>query len=81
MVDYLLGREGVGGFTSYHVRGHGVHDNLSLAEQVSGQRKRLQFELVIEEEQVAGILGNLEASVGRDIIYWQHSIGNVGRIE
>ncbi len=81
MVDYLLTREGVGGFTSYQVRGHGVHENLSLAEQVSGQRKRLQFELVIEEAIVEVLLQGLEDSVGRDIVYWQHHISNVGRID
>lgn len=81
MVDYLLAQEGVRGFTSYQVRGHGVHEDLSLAEQVSGRRRRLQFELVIEESKVAGILANLKSSVGRDIVYWQHSISNVGRIE
>lgn len=81
MVDYLLAQEGVRGFTSYQVRGHGVHEDLSLADQVSGRRRRLQFELVIEESKVAGILANLKSSVGRDIVYWQHSISNVGRIE
>jgi len=81
MVDYLLAQDGVRGFTSYQVRGHGVHEDLSLAEQVSGRRRRLQFELVIEESKVAGILANLKSSVGRDIVYWQHSISNVGRIE
>jgi len=80
MVDYLMSRECVSGFTSYRVRGHGEHKNLSLAEQVSGRRRRLQFEIIVDETDVPGILDGLGASVGRDIKYWQQAISNLGRI-
>jgi hypothetical protein len=58
-----------------------VHENLSLAEQVSGRRKRLQFEMLVDETYVPDILAQLGTAVGRDIVYWQQTVSNVGRIE
>ena len=81
MVDYLLSCSGFSGFTSYQVRGHGVHENLSLSEQVSGRRKRLQFEMILEESVVDDLLSGLKDAVGSDIVYWQHTISNVGRVD
>lgn len=79
MVDYLLAQEDVGGFTSYHARGHGHHTDMSLAEQVSGRRKRLQFEIFTEENRIAELLAGLADNVGKDILYWQQPISNIGR--
>ena len=79
MVDYLLAREGVGGFTSYHARGHGDHLNMSLSEQVSGRRKRLQFEILMDDSQVSGLLEGLTENVGTDILYWTQSISEIGK--
>lgn len=81
MVDYLLSLEAVSGFTSFRVRGHGEHTALSTAEQVTGQRARLRFELVLAADQVDGVLGGLKAEVGHDIIYWEQPVSNFGRIE
>jgi hypothetical protein len=80
MVDYLLVNEAVSGFTSYLARGHGDHKNMVLSEQVSGRRKRLQFELMVDEVHVAGLLAGLADNVGRDIVYWQQAVSNIGRI-
>ena len=80
MVDYLLPQDAVGGFTSYRTRGHGDHVNMSLAEQVSGRRKRLQFEIIMEESAVPDLIAGLEGNVGKDILYWQQSVSNVGRV-
>ena len=80
MVDYLLPQEGVGGFTSYRVRGHGHHADMSLAEQVSGRRKRQQFEIIIEESEVDNLLAGLVNNVGKDILCWQQAKSKVGRI-
>lgn len=79
MVDYLLAQGDVGGFTSYHTRGHGQHADMSLAEQVSGRRKRLQFEIFTEEARAAELLAGLAENVGKDILYWQQPISNIGR--
>lgn len=82
LVDYLLAREGVAGFTSYHARGHGlVNEELSLAEQVSGRRKRLQFEILMDEADVNLLIDGLADEVGRDIVYWQQVVSNSGRVD
>lgn len=67
LVDFLLGREGVDGFTSFEVRGHGEHENLSVAEQVSGRRRRLQFEIRLERDAIDALLDALGREVGSDI--------------
>jgi hypothetical protein len=51
VVDWLLGREGHKGFTSSPVAGHSSrHEDLSAAEQVSGRRRRTQFEIHMPRE-------------------------------
>ena len=80
LVDYLLSLGSVTGFTSYETRGHGSDVTLSIAEQVSGRRKRLQFELLIENEEILSLLEGLSTEVGKDIIYWEQLIENIGHI-
>jgi len=80
LIDYLLMLEEVEGFTSYAVHGHGMQHGLSTAEQVTGKRKRIQYELLVETQDVAAILAGLTESVGRDIVYWQQAVSNFGRV-
>jgi len=80
LIDYLLSLESVTGFTSYETRGHGSDVTLSIAEQVSGRRKRLRFELVIEGEEIQSLLDGLSTEVGKDIAYWEQAIENIGHI-
>lgn len=80
MVDYLLAQSCASGFTSYPVRGHGEHSYLSIAEQVSGRRKRIQFEIIMEAPDVDALLAGLAANVGKGIAYWQLPVSNFGRI-
>lgn len=80
MVDYLLAQSHASGFTSYPVRGHGEHSHLSIAEQVSGRQKRIQFEIIMAALEVDDLLGGLAANVGKDIAYWQLPVINFGRI-
>ena len=81
MVDYLLELDCVAGFTSMQVHGHGRHAHMSMAEQVSGRRKRVQMELLLKQADVPLILADLAARVGRDITYWQQPVHGFGRIE
>ena len=81
LVDYLLVLDCIAGFTSYHARGHGlVNEELSLAEQVSGRRKRLQFEILMDDVDVNTLIDGLADEVGRDIVYWQQVVSNTGRV-
>ena len=81
LVDYLLSLDQITGFTSYQVRGHGEHSYLSIAEQVSGTRKRVQFEVIMAEAEVEHVLLGMATAVGQGIGYWQLPVANVGRIE
>ena len=79
LIDYLLSQDAVAGFTSYEAMGHGEHSSLSIAEQVSGRRKRLQFELLLEDESALGsIVAGLGSNVGSDIKYWEQPVRNIG---
>ena len=81
LVDYLMSLPCVHGFTSYPVRGHGHHDNLSIAEQVSGRRKRLQVELMLDDAEADTVLAGLTDRVGRDITWWQQTIIASGSLD
>lgn len=80
LVDYLISTESVRGFTSYPVRGHGEQATMSIAEQVSGRRARLQFEIIMQEEAVSKLISGLADNVGKDINYWQQTISNMGKV-
>jgi len=79
-VDYLLSLEEVGGFTSYPVHGHGEQGRLSIAEQVSGRRKRVQFEILLPEQQVDNLIAGLAEEVGKGIHYWQLPVMRSGHL-
>jgi len=78
-IDYLLSLECVRGFTSYKAMGHGEHEHLSVAEQVSGRRQRVQFEVLMDEAAVPQLTQGLASEVGKDITYWQHPVSSIGR--
>lgn len=80
LVDYLLSLPGAGGFSSYPVRGHGEQARLSIAEQVSGRRKRIQFELILSQELIDSVLTGLREQVGTDIYFWQQAVTRSGHI-
>lgn len=80
LIDYLLSFEQIEGFTSYQVHGHGEHHNLSVTEQVTGRRKRSQYEIFLARSAIAKVLEGLASAVGRDIVYWEQTARNFGRI-
>lgn len=80
LVDYLLAQKNISGFTSFPVRGHGMYENMNLAEQVSGRRKAIQLEIFIAQDEIPHILAGLGETVGKGILFWQQQIRNVGRI-
>ena len=80
LIDYLLGLEEIEGFTSYQVHGHGEYQSLSVAEQVTGLRKRSQYEIFIASSAIPKVLEGLSSAVGKDIVYWEQAVRNFGRI-
>ena len=81
LIDYLLEKDCVSGFTSYQVHGHGHQVKMSIAEQVTGRRKRIQLELLVEVAEVDSILAGLASEVGLDIMYWQQPVSGIGRLD
>lgn len=79
MVDFLLSRDHIQGFTSFRCQGHGEHGALSLSEQVAGRRQRVRFELIVDEERMASLIERLPQEVGRGITYWSYPVGAIGR--
>lgn len=81
LVDYLLQMDGISGFTTHVVYGHGARGALTLAEQVAGRRKRLEVAILMQKPDVAALLDGLAGNVGRDIMYWQQDVSGYGRID
>lgn len=60
LIDCLLEHPGIGGFTSAEVHGHSTRSmGMSLAEQVKGQRRRVQFTLRAPLPVIQDLLGHL----------------------
>ena len=82
VVDWLLERVGGAGFTSFAVSGHSTsHDNLSIAEQVSGRQRRQQFQVHIGADVVQGFLSDARDTLGAtDVHYWVLPVMQAGRL-
>lgn len=70
LVDCLLAQEAVSGFTSYPVRGHGEHGTMSIEEQVTGRRRRVQFEVQLQIEAADLVLADVGVQVARGLRWW-----------
>ena len=81
VVDLLLASDEIPGFQSYATRGHGQVGAMTIAEQVEGRRNRVQFEIVLDSDQLETLLQNLkEAFPVPDIIYWVLPVSRCGRL-
>ena len=81
VVDLLLASKDIPGFQSYPIRGHGQVGAMTIAEQVEGRRKRVQFEIVLESRDLEALLDKLkEAFPLPDIIYWILPVSKSGRL-
>ncbi|MDR0781516.1 MAG: DUF3240 family protein [Pseudomonadales bacterium] len=80
LVDCLLELPTVNGFSTHQVYGHGVNGRMTMAEQVSGRRKRLQVELIVEAQAVKPILAAVR-EIGASGLYWEHPVHNFGRLK
>jgi hypothetical protein len=72
IVDWLLATQDGVGFSSVAAHGHSTrHDHLSIAEQVSGRQKRIQFQVQIDGRQLDSLLEELKSEFGgADLHYW-----------
>jgi hypothetical protein len=72
LVDWLLARADVPGFTTVAVHGHGTaHHKLSLAEQVEGRQRRIMFEIQLPAATVNRLIEDLQRDfAGSPVHYW-----------
>jgi len=82
VIDWLLGGEETTGFTSYMAFGHGAdHDDLSIAEQVTGRQRRVEIRLDLRQPQVEPFLAKLIAAFdGTDLYYFVAPVLRVGHL-
>ena len=71
LVDWLLERD-VPAFTSYLVHGHTSRPaaRLTIAEQVTGRRRRVEFRIEIAAAEVEAFLAELQALTGPADVYY-----------
>ncbi|MEQ6340233.1 MAG: DUF3240 family protein [Gammaproteobacteria bacterium] len=83
LVDWLLTREGMNGFTSLKIDGHGTgHQCLSIAEQVTGRSRKLMFQCHLPIEVARDIIEGLKRDfAGSGLHYWMVPVLEAGRLE
>lgn len=82
LVDWLLSCGNEHGFSSFPVNGHSSqHDGLSLAEQVSGRKQQVRFQLHLEDDDLYRVLNRLRKDFeGSGVHYWVLPVVESGRI-
>jgi hypothetical protein len=71
LVDWLLSRDEVAGFTSYPVQGHAARDDeLSLAEQVAGRQRRHEIRVELRSADLDAFIAALVRDHGEADLYW-----------
>lgn len=72
LVDWLLERDDIPGFTSVAVSGHGASaSSLSAAEQVAGKQRQIMFQLHLQEDVATTLIeGISDAFGGSGVHYW-----------
>lgn len=72
VVDWLLERNDIAGFTSAPISGHGSSLNaLSTAEQVAGRQRQVQFQLHLSEATAHKIITDASRDFhGSGMHYW-----------
>ena len=82
MIDWLLGREDIETFTGYTTYSHGAAGgDLSVAEQVSGRRRRVELRVELKSAAADDWLAALgDRFAGADISYFVAPILRSGRL-
>lgn len=83
MVDWLLERPDISGFTSLPARGHGSSSHaMSLAEQVAGRRRQTLFMIQSDEESAYALVEAVrEEFSGSGLHYWMLPLAAQGHLE
>ena len=83
VIDWLLGREELSGFTGEAAWGHSrEHGRFSLVEQVTGRQRRAVFHLKLEQSQAGPLLDAMRDELaGLGLRYWVVPLLGHGVIE
>ena len=83
LVDWLLERPELSGFSSGRIDGHGSRQSdLTLAEQVTGRQRKLMFHVHTDCDQVKVLVDALKQSFqGAGLHYWVMPLMEAGSID
>lgn len=83
IIDWLLGRQDVETFTGYTAYAHAATgSDLSVAEQVSGRRQRVEIRVELQAQALDAWLAELsEAFGGADVSYLVVPVLRLGRLD
>ncbi len=71
LIDWLLIRPDITGFTTQSAHGHGTGHQMTLAEQVTGRRQQITFMIQIQKQFAETILADLKQGFsGSGLHYW-----------
>lgn len=83
LVDWLLARDDISGFSSGAISGHGTqHARLSMAEQVSGRQRQALIQIQAPRATAETLLEELKRDfAGTGIHYWMAPLLAAGHLE
>lgn len=83
VIDWLLERDDIAGFTSIPISGHGVSvHSMTTAEQVAGRQKQVMFQMHLAEPVAHDILKAAQYIFsGSGMHYWLLPVLSAGHIE
>jgi len=81
LIDWLLSKQEISGFTSQSANGHGSNHAMSLAEQVAGRRKQIAFLIELDQPLADNIIRELKNDFsGTGLHYWLSPLLKSGTI-
>lgn len=83
VIDWLLERDDIPGFSSVPINGHGTStDTLTLSEQVAGSRRQILFRMCLPVAVAQTILEEVQVSFrGSGMHYWLVPVLASGHIQ
>jgi len=83
VVDWLLARDDLPGFSTMPIRGHGEHpEMMDLREQVAGRRARVLIQICVSASTAETVVEALrDAFPGTGIRYWVTPLEAFGRLD
>ncbi len=83
VTDWLLEREGVSGFSSHPIAGHGSSEHaMTLAEQVAGRRRQVLFQVHLARADAEAVLAAIRRDFhGSGMHYWLLPLLDSGHLD